>query len=70
MCFDREAGSRKSIGMVRIFSGCINNVAIHNVAIQNVAGDILNFLIFILGDIMNYVVNIMISTFDIMNVHS
>ena len=43
--------------------GCI-----HNVAIYNVAGDMLNFffhLNFIFGDILNYVFNIMIFTFDI-----
>ena len=40
---------------------CINNVAIHIVA-----GKILNFLVFILGDILNYGCEIMIFTFDIM----
>ena len=50
--------------------GCIHNVAIHNVAIHNVAGNILNFFLFILGDILNYGGDIMIFTFNIMNVHS
>ena len=48
---------------------CIHNVAIHNVDVHNVAGDILNFFLFIFGDILNYGGNIMILPFDIINVH-